>query len=105
MGQLFYRNLEKQKILGLKFHNGKFDTNIILNVESKKEIYWAINNIFECFALLGIPDPDMAIYTHASLTGWSITDGKTLSGGGWDENEITQINGLELKAIQFGVLT
>ena len=45
------------------------------------------------------------IYTGASLTGWGITVGKTPSGGRWDENEITHINVLELKAIQFGVLT
>ena len=105
LGPFFYRNLEKQKILGLKLHNGKFDTNITLTVESKKEIYWWKNNIFESFAHLNIPDPDIAIYTDASLTGWGIADGKTPSGGRWDEDEITHINVLELKAIQFGVLT
>ena len=104
LGPFFYRNLEKQKILGLKLHNGKFDTNITLNVESKKEIYSWKNNIFESFAHLNIPDPDITIYTDASLTGWGITDGKTPSGGRWDEDEITHINVLELKAIQFGVL-
>ena len=30
---------------------------------------------------------------------------KIPSGGKWDENEITHMNVLELKAIQFGVLT
>ena len=97
--------MEHQKIKGLKLHNGKFDANIELNVESKKEIYWWINNIFESFAPLNIPDPDITIYTDASLTGWGITDGKTPSGGRWDENEITHKNGLKLKAIQIGVLT
>ena len=33
---IFYRNLKHQKIVGLKLHNGKFDANITLNVESKK---------------------------------------------------------------------
>ena len=103
--RFFYRNLEKQKILGLKLHNGKFDANITLNVESKKEIYWWINNIFESFAPLNIPDPDITTYTDASLTGWATTDSKTPSGGRWNENKITQINVLELKAIQVGVLT
>ena len=36
LGPFFYKNLEKQKILELKLHNGKFDANITLNVESKK---------------------------------------------------------------------
>ena len=67
LGPFFYRNLEKQKILGLKLHNGKFDTNITLNVESKKGIYSWKNNIFESFAHLNIPDPDIKIYTDASL--------------------------------------
>ena len=97
--------MEKQKIVGLKLHNGKFDANIALNVESKKEIYWWINNIFEYFAPLNIPYPDITRYTDANLTGWGITDGKTPSGGRWDENKITHINVLKLKAIQFGVLT
>ena len=83
--------MEKQKILGLKLHNGKFDANITLNVESKKEIYWWINNIFESFAPLNISDPDITIYTGASLTGWGITVGKTPPGRRWDENEITHI--------------
>lgn len=105
LGPFFYRNLEYQKILGLKFNNGKFDSHITLNNESKKEIRWWQNNIFEAFATLNIPDPDITIYTDASLTGWGITDGISPSGGRWDENEIAHINVLELKAIQFGVLT
>ena len=95
----FYRNLEKQKILGLKSHNGKFDANITLNVESKKEIYWWINNIFESFAPLNIPDPDITIYTDASLTGWGIADGNIPSGGRCDQSAITHINVLKLKPI------
>ena len=105
LGSFFNRNLEHQKIKGLKLHNGKFDTNIALNVESKREIYWWINNIFESFAPLNIPDPDITIYTEASLTGWGITDGKTPSGGRWNENEIAHTNVLELKAIQIGIST
>ena len=48
----FYRNLETQKILGLKLQNGEFDTNITLNVHSEKEIYWWKNNIFEFLLIL-----------------------------------------------------
>ena len=101
----FYRILEKQKILGLKLHSDKFDGNIAPNIESKKQIYWWINNIFGSFACLNIPDPDITIYTDASLTGWGIPAGKTPLGGGWDGNEITHINVLELKVIQVRVLT
>ena len=85
-------------------YNGKFDANIALDEESKKEIYCLKNNIFESFAPFNILDLDITIYTDASLTGWGMKDGKTPSGGKWDENEITHINVLELKAIQFVVL-
>ena len=97
--------MKNQKILRLKLENGKFGANIALNVESKKEIYWWINNVLESFALLNIANPDITIYTDTSLTGWGITHGKTPSGGRCDENEITRINVLELKAIQWEVLT
>ena len=79
--------------------DGKFYANIALYIESMKKIYWLANNIFESFAPLNIPDPDITIYTDAILTGWGITDGKTRSGGRWEKNEITQINVLEFKAI------
>ena len=93
--------LKHQKMKGLKLYNDEFDTNVALNAESRKEICWWINNIFESFASVNILDPDIKVYTDASLLGWGITDCKTSSGGRWDENEITPINMLELKAIQF----
>ena len=92
--------MKHQKIIGLKLHNDKFDANIELNVESKKEINYWINNIFESFSPLNIPDPDITVYTDASLTAWGIKMAKNSQ-----ENEITETNLLELKAIQSGVLT
>ena len=97
--------MEHQKIKGLKLQNDKIDANIELNVESKKEIYLWINDIFESFAPINIPHPDITKYNNASLTGWGITDGKTTLGGRWNENKITDVNVLELTAIQIGVLT
>ena len=82
LGPLFYRNLKKQKILGLKLHNGKLEANITLHVETKKEIYWWINNIFESFAPLNIPYVDITIYTDARLTGWGIKMAKHPQKGG-----------------------
>ena len=78
------------RITGLKLHNEKFDANITLKVEYKKDIYWWINNKFQSFAPVNIPDPDITIYIDTSLIGWDI--GKTPSTGSWEENEITHIN-------------
>ena len=105
LGPFFYRKLELQEVIVQKLCNCKFDANIALNVESQKEIYWWINTIFEYFAPLNIPDSGITIYTDASLTGCVITDSQTPSGWRWDENEIIHINLLEMKAIQFGVLS
>ena len=66
-----------QRITGLKLHNEKFDANITLKVEYKKDIYWWINNKFQSFAPVNIPDPDITIYIDTSLIGWDI--GKTPS--------------------------
>lgn len=105
LGPFFYRKLEQQKIDGLKFNKGNFDANIKLNEKSKEEICWWKNNIFQSYARIDIPNPDITIYTDASHIGWGITDGITPSGGRWDENEKAHINVLELKAIQIGILT
>ena len=75
----FYIEIWTIKNNRAKITQWTFDANIALNVESKKEIYWWINNIFEFFAPLNISDLDITIYTDASLTGWDITDGKTPS--------------------------
>lgn len=74
-------------------------------MQNLRKIIWWTNNISDYFAPCNIPDPGITVNVDASLTGRGITDGKTLSWGKWDENEITHTNVLELKAIQFSVLT
>ena len=68
LGPIFIEVLEHQKIIGRKLGNGKFDANITLNVESMKEIYCWINNIFEIFASLNIPNPGITMYADESIT-------------------------------------
>ena len=68
LGPIFIEVLEHQKIIGRKLGSGKLDTNIALNVESMKEIYCWINNIFEIFASLNIPNPGITIYADESIT-------------------------------------
>ena len=75
----FYIEIWTIKNNRAKITQWKFDANLALNVESKKTIYWWINNIFVFFAPLNISDLDITIHTDASLTGWGFTDGKTPS--------------------------
>ena len=63
----------------LTLYRGKFNANIALNVESKKE------KERKRFALLNIPELKIKIYIDASLSGWGITDGTTPSEGRWDK--------------------
>ena len=48
---------------------------------------WWINNIDNSCHHINIPDPDIAICTDASLTGWDITDGISRSRGLWHKAE------------------
>ena len=42
---LYYRNLERDTIRDLKYHNGNFEGKISLSVNAVSEIHWRINNI------------------------------------------------------------
>ena len=104
-GPLHYRNLEKEKIRGLKQNRGNFDCKIVLSHNAVADINWWINNIDNSCHQITKPNPDLTIYTDASLTGWGITDGKSPSRGLWHSSEIDNINVLELKAIEIGIIT
>ena len=52
---------------------------------------------------INIPNPDITMYTDASLTGWGITDSISPSRGLWHKAELDHINVLEMKAIKIGI--
>ena len=66
---------------------------------------WGINNIDNSCHHINIPNPDITIYTDASLTGWSITDCIFPSRALWHKAELGHINFLELKAIEIEICT
>ena len=70
-GPLHYRYLEKERLTGLKCHQGNLEWKIRLSAKAKAEIQWWINNN-SCHHM-NIPNPDITIYADASLTGWGIT--------------------------------
>ena len=104
-GPLHYRHLEREKITGLKYHRGNFEGKIRLSAKAKAEIQWWINKIDNSCHHINIPNPDITIYTDASLTGWGITDGISPSSGLWHKAELEHINVLGLKAIGIGIYT
>ena len=48
---------------------------IRLSVQVEAQIKWWINNIDNSCRHINIPNPDINIYTAASLSCWGITDG------------------------------
>ena len=105
LGPLFYRALEKDKIVGLKRYKQNYDAEIELSNEACSEFVWWKHNIKNSFQYLVIPKPDITIFTDASETGWGITDGHNPSGGQRTEHERMHINVLELKAGFIGIRT
>ena len=77
-----YRHLEREEITGLKY-KGNLEGKLRLSAKAKAEIQWWINNIDNSCHHINIPNPDITIYTDASVTDWGITDGISPS---WDSS-------------------
>ena len=101
-GPLHFRDMETLKIAKLKKNKGKFDAKVTINEESKTEIKWWIGNIKDCMRNLISREDDITIYTDASNTGWSGTNGVSSMNGRWSiEEQNCHVNELELLAIKF----
>ena len=68
-GPLHYKHLEREKNNRFKYHKDNFEGKIRLSAKAKAEIQWWINNIDNSCHHINIPNPDITIYTDASLTG------------------------------------
>ena len=54
---------------GLKYRNNNFEGKIRLSAKAKAEIQWWINNMDNSCHHISITNPDVTIYTNASLAG------------------------------------
>ena len=107
-GPLFYRNLERDKILALKSSKGHFDRPMNLSEASKQELMWWFNNIHCQSAPISRDRPALELRTDASGQGWGATDLSSETGGRWDDQEIVhaqnnEINYLEILAAGLGL--
>ena len=82
-GNLFYRNIEQQKIEALKTSKGNFDINIKqLSSASLSEITWWHKHIMHAkLSIKPTPDIDYVIYTGASESDWGAHDDINSIGG------------------------
>ena len=70
--------------------------------EAKAEMQWWRDNIMLCYNDVDADrgDPDLVIFTDASLTGWGCSCEICKTGGHWDHVEAqNNVNVLELKAV------
>ena len=103
-GELYYRNLEKDKILALHISKGDYDSPVYLSNESRSELTWWVNNVDSSFKPIVQEDPDLTLTTDASTRGWGTVFGVQKTGGLWSlEEQAFHINYLELKAVLLGL--
>ena len=103
-GELYYRNLEKDKILALQISKGNYDSPMYLSNESRSDLTWWVNNVDSSFKTIVQEDPDLTLTTDASTRGWGAVSGVQKTGGLWSlEEQAFHINYLELKAVFLGL--
>lgn len=107
-GPLWYRQLEKNKLSGLKLGHGDYDSMVVLSEEAKIELKWWRDHILTAYNFIDTShgDPTFVIFSDASLTGWGCYCELGKTGGHWKNSELgVSINALELKAGLFALQT
>ncbi|MCG7878916.1 MAG: reverse transcriptase domain-containing protein, partial [Candidatus Thiodiazotropha endolucinida] len=66
-GPLFYREIEKQKILALKQNQGNFEAKMKVTDNMRKDLVWWIHNLHRQVRNISWGNPDKIITTDASL--------------------------------------
>lgn len=103
-GPLFYRKLEKAKILALKFSNGNFNGKMFVTKDMRTDLKWWIENLHCQKRVIDHGNADMIITTDASSLGWAGTcDGEKIGGRWLYEESLHHINFLELLAVSHSV--
>ena len=80
-GELYYRALERNKILALQESRGNYDAPMYLSNESRSEIAWWVNNVDSSFKPIFQGDPDLTLTTDACTSGWGAVYGAHKTGG------------------------
>ena len=107
-GMVFLKTLETQKARALSRNNYSYEGTINISPLIKTELRWWLENIELFSRPVHVPNPDITIFTDASLQGWGchLPHLQIQTGGRWGPNEWGQdINYLELNAILLSLLT
>lgn len=99
-GPLYFRQLEREKTLALKCHQGNFDSTMFLSEESLTELKWWIDSIESSYNDVHHGQPELTLKTDVSTTGWGCFLDPVGTGRLWTVLEAKHhTNYLELLAI------
>ena len=106
-GQNYTKSLEIQKIKYLRWSkNMGFDGHMKLSQACKDDLNWWLSNIDSASKKIILQRTKMTLQTDASNLGWGACSKGQSTGGRWSSIESEDhINVLELKAIQYGLLS
>lgn len=105
-GWLFYKYLERDKMLALARFDNDYKQIISLSEDSIEELRWWNENIMKTKNQIRFLDFDKEIFTDASKIAWGAVYREKKAKGPWTEEErLLHINLLELKAAFFGLKT
>ena len=103
-GALYYRYLEKDKILALKTKRGNFDAYMTVSKKGREDLMWWFNTLPTMSAPIQLPAISCTISCDASNTGWGAVSPQHSTGGAWLETEQDlHINCKEMLAIYYGL--
>ena len=88
-GPLWYRYMENDEIKAHNQNKGDYESKVVFSNEAKSEMRWWTENIMPSFndVHLDHSEPDFALFTDASLTGWGCSCEIGRTGGHWDYAE------------------
>ena len=104
---LHLRALQILLIQTLRNHQFDYNCPVFLNLKSRAELTWWLNNLPKVNGNPVSPPPqDLTILSNALMQGWGATcQGKTTNGKWSSQESIQHINLLELKAAFLGLKT
>lgn len=68
-GKMHYRSLEKLKVSSLRKHSGNFEAEISLDIESRIDCQWGIDNAGKNAKCMDHGNPNIVIVSDASSGG------------------------------------
>ncbi|KZS13077.1 Uncharacterized protein APZ42_021816 [Daphnia magna] len=98
--QAHYRGIQMQYIEGCKTFGNSLQSTVSLDSKSKQDlVWWATNGIRSNGKPMSATEPDLIIYSDASLSGWGAVFNEVSTRGPWTlADQKRHINELELLA-------